>query len=270
MKNKNNRFLAINWRQNKEVLALSLFFILMGVFLLPKVAWLSSITEENIIKLTNNERSENNLGFLSVNELLTSAAYAKADDIMTTGIFQHNFGDRKFSAWIKEAGYKYSYAGENLAIDFITGEGALKAWLDSPTHKQNIFNEKFTETGVAVVSGRFKSEDTILVVQMFGAPLAIAATEGVAEKNISAPAATAYPDSPKNIVSAQVAGRDVAGTNKLSANLKLIYLNNADLFKIIVSSCLFMILLIMIDNLNRSRWANLFTPKNKQLRLPLR
>ena len=71
MKIKNNKFLALYWLKNKKVFVLSLFMMFMGIFLLPKVAWLSSITEENIIRLTNNERMKNNLGTLTSNELLT-------------------------------------------------------------------------------------------------------------------------------------------------------------------------------------------------------
>lgn len=272
MKNKNN-FLALSCRRNKEVFALSLLFILMGVFLLPKVAWLSSITEENIIKLSNQERSENNLGILTVNDLLTKAAYAKAEDIMATGIFQHNFGDRKFSAWIKEAGYKYSYAGENLAIDFVTSEGAFKAWLNSPTHRENILNEKFTAIGVAVVNGKFKGDDTTLVVQMFGAPLNIPAAED-AEETLAPANTSVFPqtlNSPENAISAPVINQAGINADRLGAGLRLFYSNNTDLFKIITSSGLFLILLILIDNLNRSsRIKNFFTPRNKQLRLPLR
>ncbi|MFA4834120.1 MAG: CAP domain-containing protein [Patescibacteria group bacterium] len=136
----------------------------------PKLAYLSSITPEKIIELTNENRVENNLNVLTANQVLAQAAEAKAQAILTGGQFQHNIGDKKFSEWIKEAGYKYSYVGENLAIDFITSEGVLDAWLASNTHKKNILNSYYQEIGVAVAQGNFDGQNTTLVVQIFGAP----------------------------------------------------------------------------------------------------
>ncbi|MDD5071490.1 MAG: CAP domain-containing protein [Patescibacteria group bacterium] len=148
----------------------SLTVILLGIFLWPKTAYLSSITPEKIIELTNRERTENNLGPLTVNELLAKAAAEKALAILASGRFQHNIGEKKFSEWIKETGYKYSYVGENLAVDFITSEGVLAAWLASPSHKKNILNSYYREIGVAAARGNFDGQDTTLVVQIFGAP----------------------------------------------------------------------------------------------------
>ena len=161
MKNKNQKIKLFN----------SLFVIVLGIFLLPSLAYLSSITDNRIIELTNKERIKYNIPVLTENEILSVAARTKGEYILKTQKFQHNFDDRKFSAWIKEAGYKYQYAGENLAIDFFTSEGALKAWMDSPTHRENILNEKFQEIGIAVIEGNYEGHDAILIVQIFGTPL---------------------------------------------------------------------------------------------------
>ena len=148
----------------------SLLVILAGIFLWPKVAYMSSITPERIVNLTNIERINNNLNNLTINPVLSEAAKKKAEAILSSGQFQHNLGDRKFSAWIKEAGYKYSYVGENLAIDFATSEGVVDAWLNSEAHKRNILNSYYKEIGVATISGIFNGEATIVVTQIFGAP----------------------------------------------------------------------------------------------------
>ncbi|MFH0892777.1 MAG: CAP domain-containing protein [Candidatus Falkowbacteria bacterium] len=228
----------------------------MGIFLLPKVAWLSSITEENIIRLTNGERTKNNLEILTANELLAKAAYRKGEDIMASGRFQHNFGDRSFSAWIKEAGYNYTFAGENLAIDFVTSEGALKAWLASPTHQKNILNEKFTETGVAVINGNFQGNDATLVVQIFGAPLLISSVSGsVAEGRqiLEEPTPTPLP------------------SVRRDNGFKTLYSDYANPLKLVISMLSFAVFLIFMGVLGRSaNVQNFFTAKNKQLRLPLK
>ncbi|MDD5031449.1 MAG: CAP domain-containing protein [Patescibacteria group bacterium] len=148
----------------------SLLVILLGIFLWPKTAYLSSITPEKIIELTNKERMENDLNVLNANQILAQAAAEKSQAILESNQFQHNIGGRKFSDWVRETGYEYSYVGENLAIDFITSEGVLDAWLASPTHKKNILNSYYQEIGVAVSQGNFDGQNTTLVVQIFGTP----------------------------------------------------------------------------------------------------
>ena len=56
----------------------------------------------------------------ALRKLKTSiAAQAKADDMATKGYFAHTSPDGKNSwYWFKQAGYTFTYAGENLALDF--------------------------------------------------------------------------------------------------------------------------------------------------------
>jgi hypothetical protein len=98
------------------------------------------------------------------------AAYQKARSIINNDIFGHTIGNKSFSSWIKDVGYSYQYVGENLAIDFMSTEGTLKAWLNSPSHKKNILNNRFSETGVAVVNGIFKGKNSSIIVQIFALP----------------------------------------------------------------------------------------------------
>jgi len=156
---------------SKKLIIYPLFIVMMGIFLLPNTAYLSTIDSENIINLTNKERKSNGINTLTANQLLTKAAYDKADALMKNQTFSHTIGDRKFSAWIKDTNYKYSFVGENLAINFMSSEGVIKAWLDSPTHKKNLLNDRFQEIGVAVVEGKFQGQNSIIVVQIFGTPL---------------------------------------------------------------------------------------------------
>lgn len=158
-------FIGINRR-----ITVSLLVILIGIFLLPLTAFLSTISEENIINITNNERQKNGLNDVTANQYLSMAAHNKALAIFKVQEFSHEISDKKFSAWIKETNYDYTFVGENLAIDFVTSEGAMSAWLKSETHKKNILNERFKEIGVAVVSGTFDGKISTLVVQIFATP----------------------------------------------------------------------------------------------------
>ena len=46
----------------------------------------------------------------------------------------------------------------------------MTAWMNSPTHRDNVLRKDFTEVGFAVVDGTLGGEQTTLVVQMFGKP----------------------------------------------------------------------------------------------------
>ena len=129
----------------------------------------SSITPENIITLTNQERLGYGLNTLSKNAQLSAAALAKANDMFEKQYWDH-FGPNGESPWqfIRAAGYNYVYAGENLAKGFKTAEGVHEAWMASPTHKANIVSANYKDIGVAVVEGELLGKQTTLVVQMFG------------------------------------------------------------------------------------------------------
>ena len=70
--------------------------------------------------------------------------------------------------WYDKDNYDYKYAGENLAINFLKAEDQQKAWMDSPTHRKNIFNPNYQEIGVAVAAGEINNQTAIITVQEFG------------------------------------------------------------------------------------------------------
>lgn len=173
-----NRLISANFK-------LSLLALLIGIFLLPQTAYLSTITPEKLIELTNQEREAVGLNTLTANQLLTQAAIEKSQAIIETNTFKHTINDKKFSAWVRDAGYNYSYVGENLAIDFITSEGIMEAWENSPLHKKNLLNPYYQEIGIATLPGKFQGQDTTIVVQIFGAPATGSVQPQVANPGLS-------------------------------------------------------------------------------------
>jgi uncharacterized protein YkwD len=145
-------------------------FVLVAA--IPQHAELSTITTSRIIQLTNAERQKVGLSALTVNSKLSQAAQQKGQDMLKNQYFAHISPSGVTPwFWMKKAGYSYSVAGENLAIDFIDAEEVVTAWLNSPSHKANMLGRDYTETGVAVVSGEFQGGTSIIVVHMFGVPL---------------------------------------------------------------------------------------------------
>lgn len=130
------------------------------------------ITPAKMISLTNQSRENSGLSVLIVNQKLTSAAEAKAGDMFRYQYFEHNSpsGVTPWD-WIKRAGYSYRYAGENLAIDFVTAENAHKALMASDSHRENILNQDYTEIGISVKKDVFEESESIIIVVEFGTPL---------------------------------------------------------------------------------------------------
>ncbi|MBP7740829.1 hypothetical protein KA089_01445 [Candidatus Woesebacteria bacterium] len=139
---------------------------------LPKgnvLGYASSITIEQIIEGTNRERSNQGLVALTYNNELAKAAASKASDMFANQYWAHTSPSGK-EPWdfIKTVNYNYKVAGENLARDFDTTRPMIAAWMNSPTHKDNIMNPRYRDTGLAVVNGKLNGVETTLVVQMFG------------------------------------------------------------------------------------------------------
>jgi len=147
-----------------------------------------AITATNVITLTNQARKNNGLETLEKNSSLTSAAQAKADDMVSKSYFAHTSPEGLTPwYWIGKTGYKYRVAGENLAVHFTTAESINESWLASTLHRANILNKQFQEIGIGISRGVFEGYDTTFVVQMFGLSAeskTLASTEQKSDQNL--------------------------------------------------------------------------------------
>lgn len=134
--------------------------------------WLvSTVLPSVVVELTNEEREELNQQPLRRNVTLDAAAKQKAKHMAANQYFAHYSPDGVSPwYWFKEAGYVYAHAGENLAIHFTDSSEVVEAWMDSPTHRANIVDSKYTEIGVGTARGTYEGFDTVYVVQLFGTP----------------------------------------------------------------------------------------------------
>ncbi|MBY0294133.1 hypothetical protein K2Q08_02260 [Patescibacteria group bacterium] len=159
--------------------ALVFFAGVVNVELIRNTDLLSAVISRSLVTLTNSNRVKNQIGQLTVSPTLEKAAQQKADDMAAKNYFAHTSPEGKAPwYWFRNVGYSYIYAGENLAINFTDSEDVDTAWMNSPGHRANILNGKFTEIGIATAKGQYNGRDTVYVVQMFGKP-APAATEVV-------------------------------------------------------------------------------------------
>lgn len=139
------------------------------VLLLPSTALASAITPENLLYDVNQVRAEYNVKKLRPNKKLTVAAEAKVESMARLDYFAHVDPNGKDGFdYIKEANYKYIFAGENLARGFATSEDIVAAWQKSPSHLANIINPNFEDSGITVA---YDNEGRPLTVHFLGSRL---------------------------------------------------------------------------------------------------
>jgi hypothetical protein len=168
-----NIFKKNNTQKNRRLFWSSLIsfkiFVFLLINILPGRAFLASITSDQIFQLNNTDRLAENIPQLNYSNTLEKSAKYKADDMLKKGYFDHNSPsgtDPWF--WFNKVGYDYVFAGENLAIDFVSADEINNSWLKSKTHRDNILNPNFKDIGVGVISGLYKSHITTIVVVHFG------------------------------------------------------------------------------------------------------
>jgi len=178
-------------KTNKKLYILA-FTLIFGIMLFPVAKSLASdITISNIISLVNKARNIQGVESLSESAKLDKVAADKLQDMVENKYFAHTSPEGKNPwYWFGKNKYNYEYAGENLAIDFMTAEKQHEAWMKSETHKKNILNPNFTEIGVAVGTGEIDGHISIIAVQAFGTPAFSEATANKKENFSNAQKAT--------------------------------------------------------------------------------
>ncbi len=127
------------------------------------------ISAQELLLITNQKRLADGELPLRLSSELSRAAQQKAQSMFEKNYWAHNAPDGT-TPWvfIKNVGYEYVYAGENLARGFSTSSDVVEAWMASPSHRDNMLSDKYQEVGFAIESGKLVGENTTLVVEMFG------------------------------------------------------------------------------------------------------
>lgn len=156
--------------------------ILIGVILLLLISFTtsiiirttavgSSVVSSVLIDLTNQNRKTYGLSPLVYNQQLANAAKMKGEDMVEKNYFSHFAPDGTSPwHWFNKAGYKFLFAGENLAINFRSSKEVERAWMNSPKHRENILDSRYEDIGIATTPGVINSKKVLFVVQLFGKP----------------------------------------------------------------------------------------------------
>jgi hypothetical protein len=164
----------------------------------------------DIIELSNEARKNQSLEPLQINTALMNAAQMKAEDMAEQHYFAHTAPDGSV-AWdyFKEASYKYSLAGENLAITNEDAQAVIDGWLNSQTHRDNLLNSKYADFGIGLASfGEYQGhQNTYVIVAFYGKP---AATQVLAA--VTSPTGVSATLKPRFLASSPVLIGSIAGT----------------------------------------------------------
>jgi uncharacterized protein YkwD len=107
---------------------------------------------QSLINLVNNRRISKGLAPLVWDDRVAAVALAHSQDMVDRHYYGHinpdgeNAGDR-----LDEAGYGWSWWGENYCYGFSTATTAYNFWINSAPHQANIESGNFTHHGVGRV-----------------------------------------------------------------------------------------------------------------------
>ena len=110
--------------------------------------------ERNAANLVNQMRQKNGLTPLTIDTNLSVKARIKSNDMKVNRYFSHNsptYGTP--FQMMKQLGIAYRSAGENIAMGYTTAEAVVNAWMNSPSHRDNILSGKYTSMGIGYVDG---------------------------------------------------------------------------------------------------------------------
>ncbi|WP_116086899.1 CAP domain-containing protein [Tropicimonas sp. IMCC34011] len=143
---------------------LSLGATQVGACIIPSQA---DALSSRVMDLTDGLRSRVGAGPLSHDARLAEAAQKQACWVARTGRTIHR-GAAGVSSRVRQTGYRYTLAGENLAWSYETPEQVAAAWMRSRSHRRAMLDDRMMEAGVAVAV----SEDGMPVwVLVLGRPI---------------------------------------------------------------------------------------------------
>lgn len=124
-----------------------------------------------ILDAVNAARREKRLRPLFLDPRLNLAAQRHAEAMRDRGFYGHDTPEGLTARdRVLGAGYAPRAVGENIAEGQFTVAEVMNGWLNSPAHRHNILEPRFTQLGVGLAIGSFDARYRLLWVQDFGVP----------------------------------------------------------------------------------------------------
>src|SRR3989344_1075380 len=131
--------------QSNALLSLAMLLLVVQILAsaLP-INFISNIFFADLTKVTlensaNQTRQSLGLAPLADSQKLDEAALLKAQNMIQNGYFSHTSPSGLTPwYWFGQVGYNYQFAGENLAVGFYESQEVYNAWMNSPSHRENL------------------------------------------------------------------------------------------------------------------------------------
>lgn len=138
------------------------------------LSYATRISVEDLLESTNSMRNLNSIAPLKPNNSLDAAAQAKANDMALRNYWSHTTPEGN-QPWIfvNDQSYDYQKLGENLAAGFIDSQSAIKGWMASASHRENLLDPVFSEVGFGFANSpdyKAGGGPMTIVVAFYGRP----------------------------------------------------------------------------------------------------
>ena len=122
---------------------------------IPSIPSISALTadEQSMVDMINQERIAAGVSPVKVDLRLGAVGRAKANDMKANNYFDHT-SPTYGSPWamMQQVGLTVGWAGENIAGNSSVS-GAMAALMQSPGHRANILDPRFTRVGIGIAYG---------------------------------------------------------------------------------------------------------------------
>lgn len=146
-------------------LTFAALFLMFPAFSLADTLTISA-GEKTILDKTNAERAKLKLPPLKPNAKLFAASRAHSKNLAATDRFAHTVDGKGPGERAKDHGYPSAYVGENIAGSYDGPDTAMRNWMNSNGHRNNILGTTYTEIGIGMA---VNSKGMEIWTQKFGA-----------------------------------------------------------------------------------------------------
>ncbi len=113
----------------------------------PAVGASTTAMRTAVVCLINRQRTSRGLPALRASRRLDRSAQGWTDHMVATGVFSHG---SNFAGRITATGYRWQFAGENIATGYPTPQSVVRGWMASQGHCENILDPSYLNVGTGV------------------------------------------------------------------------------------------------------------------------
>jgi uncharacterized protein YkwD len=125
--------------------------------------------ELKVFDLTNQERKKKDAAPLKLSPALSKVARAHSENMARQEKLAHVLDDKTPFDRLRDAGYKFTKVGENVAEGDtdLPVEDIMKLWMDSKNHSETLLEPAYLEIGIGIAKDK---KGQVYYTQVFAKP----------------------------------------------------------------------------------------------------